>query len=49
MGVFLTILVTRPLSGRVPNWAFVLFFFGVAVLTLIAGAITAMALVNDWI
>jgi hypothetical protein len=48
-GAFLTILVTRPLSPRVPNWAFVLFFFGLAVITLIAGAIAGMALVNDWL
>jgi hypothetical protein len=48
-GVFLTILVTRPLSPRVPNWVFWLFYFGVAVITLIAGAVGGMALVNDWI
>jgi hypothetical protein len=49
VGLVGVVVILRPLRQKVPIWFFVFFYFGIGVITFIAGAISGMALVNDWI
>jgi hypothetical protein len=43
------VMATKPLRPFIPQWAFTLFFAGVAIMNLFAYFVGGMALADDWV
>ena len=49
ISIAIVIIATKPLRRLIPQWAFTLFFAGVAIMNVLAYFIGGMALADDWV